>query len=284
MQKEFFIIGGTTASGKSDYAHSLLNENKKSIIINADSQQVYKNLPILCANPEFHKNYFLYSYIDYLNHDEQYSLFKWIEDVENVIRQNDDIERFIFVGGSGFYINALLSGINVIPHIEDEIKNFVEQLSNEETLKKFLYYDLNAKLPHISFQDIYRQKRALCLWMAHKKIASDFPKKEIIFDANLRLKIIMPEKNVILQKVSVRINHMLECGLLDEIKAFIDSNIEEKKCCILGFNTWKNHVLRLMNLECAKQIYTQQTMQYIKRQKTWFNAIYKDYKHILVNF
>ena len=58
--KKIFIISGPTASGKSCLAEELLRQNIPAVILNADSMQIYKDLPILSGQPNIQGNYHKY--------------------------------------------------------------------------------------------------------------------------------------------------------------------------------------------------------------------------------
>ena len=107
MSKTLFIVG-PTCSGKNDFAYEL-SKFYDIEIINADSIQVYKQLKILSNRPNDKEikiaPHHLYGYIN----NKEFSVNHWIEDVKQTlinIKKRNKIP--VFVGGTGFYIQALI--------------------------------------------------------------------------------------------------------------------------------------------------------------------------------
>ncbi len=118
------VIGGTTASGKSALALRLA-ERLDATIVNADSQQLFADLPILTARPsaddERRVDHRLFGI---LAAHEQPSLGRWLADVEAVLQSIWKAGRTaVLVGGSGLYIEALLRGIVEVPTVPAEIRS-----------------------------------------------------------------------------------------------------------------------------------------------------------------
>src|SRR5271154_1800406 len=121
MDKKIIIIAGPTASGKSALALKLA-KGQPSVIINADSMQVYAEIPILSAQPGDSDRaavpHILYGFIQA---SEDFSAGKWLE------LARVEIDRAlaagitpIVVGGTGMYLKSLVKGIAEIPDINPE--------------------------------------------------------------------------------------------------------------------------------------------------------------------
>ena len=129
------IISGATATGKSDLAIKIATQ-KNGIIINADSMQLYSELPILSAQPKLEHlkqaPHFLYSI---LKHNQNSSVAHWLflatQKIDQALQNN---QLPIVVGGTGLYISKLIDGINQIPEIEPDLKDkkFLSKLSGTE--------------------------------------------------------------------------------------------------------------------------------------------------------
>lgn len=112
------VIGGSTASGKSALAVSLAKATGGTVV-NADSQQLYRDLPTLTARPtpaeEAEAPHRLYGV---LGPDEQASAGRWLDLVAPILREAaDDPRPLIVTGGTGLYLEALLHGIVPVPDI-----------------------------------------------------------------------------------------------------------------------------------------------------------------------
>ncbi|BAG41083.1 tRNA delta(2)-isopentenylpyrophosphate transferase [Orientia tsutsugamushi str. Ikeda] len=172
---DIFIIAGPTASGKSELA-MLLAQKFNGVIINADSMQIYKEIPIITASPSISEkqqiDHYLYNYVsifhsdinelnsfdnisqskvnaDYNNinlqqsitkhlTDRRYSVAKYVQEACKIIRSVIHALKLpIVVGGSGMYINALVYGIHHIPEITLEIRMQVQDLYKKLTKQEF---------------------------------------------------------------------------------------------------------------------------------------------------
>src|SRR5262245_31742617 len=117
------LIAGPTASGKSALALALA-ERLGGTVINTDSMQVYRDLRIITARPtpaeEARVPHLLYGHVDAV---ENYSVGRYVRDASAAL---EDAERAgsvpIFVGGSGLYFKALLTGLAAVPPIPAEIR------------------------------------------------------------------------------------------------------------------------------------------------------------------
>ena len=123
MLQKIIVISGATASGKSGLALEIANF-KESVIINADSLQIYQGLPILSAQPTMQeKNQVAHKLYSILKAQDSSSVASWLHLAQSEIKQawhNNKVP--IIVGGSGMYISKLIEGINEIPEISVEIK------------------------------------------------------------------------------------------------------------------------------------------------------------------
>ena len=138
---EIIIITGPTAVGKSDYAIKIATENN-GIIINADSLQVYKEIPILSAQPnekdKKQAEHLMYKYID---HNTYYSLGIFLKDLKKNIEYILEKNKLpIIVGGTAMYIKAIIEGISEIPEISLKIQTEVKQLFEEKNLNEIYQF------------------------------------------------------------------------------------------------------------------------------------------------
>src|SRR5690349_8276041 len=117
------LIAGPTASGKSALALALA-ETLDGVVINADSMQVYRDLRIITARPTPDKEnlapHALYGHVDAA---VNYSVGHWFRDAQATLAQTRGAGKTpIFVGGTGLYFRALLTGLAAIPPIDPDIR------------------------------------------------------------------------------------------------------------------------------------------------------------------
>ena len=151
MFRKLVIISGPTGSGKSKIAIELAKLLKStcncaSEIINADSMQLYNELPILTAQPT--KSAFneiphhLYSIIPPTT---QMNVVEWNQKTCDLIDEmlaNSILP--IVVGGTGFYINSLMVGIPQAPQVTAEIREYAKKTLEIFGREKFYNQLLNA--------------------------------------------------------------------------------------------------------------------------------------------
>ena len=128
MTYDAYIITGPTASGKSDFAHRLA-ERIGGVIINCDSVQIYRGIENIAASPFAGRDitpdidgisYRLFSILDL---SEQISVADYLEMARREYQDATSHGRpAIFVGGTGYYINALVNGISPMPDIDANIR------------------------------------------------------------------------------------------------------------------------------------------------------------------
>ena len=133
MKQKPIVISGPTASGKTALALEIA-QKFGAVIINADSQQVYREIPILSAQPTAKEKqlvpHFMFGEIA---GNEEFNVAIWLEKVSKLIQAN---HRSVIVGGTGMYLNTLFNGLSTIPKIPEEIRKEARALTKEQLLKR----------------------------------------------------------------------------------------------------------------------------------------------------
>lgn len=265
------IITGPTCSGKSALALSIA-KNLGGVIINADSQQVYAELPILTNHPVDCGSvpHALYGCISV---SQPYSVVRWLADIESVaIRYKDN--NLIVVGGTGLYIDALRNGLSDIPS-DLELKMKLRLRCTREGLGpicKELFNLDPISAERISPNDQHRVLRAYEVFMiTGKSIYHFFNKKLPPAIARLIKKQIalLPDRASLYHASDARFLDMVTRGAINEVRnasEFIDG-----KCPvgIHGYEELKKFINGQLSLDNAISIAQRRTRQYIKRQMTW---------------
>ena len=151
-----FAIIGPTASGKSDLAIKLALKLGYEIL-SLDSLSIYKEVDIASAKPSKDELSLVKHYgIDEIYPNEKFDVNKFINIYKKI--QHDKI---IIVGGTGFYLKAMIEGISTMPKISEDIKQKAKK-GNYETLKKID----PAFAAKISPNDSYRIQKGLEIFYA----------------------------------------------------------------------------------------------------------------------
>jgi tRNA dimethylallyltransferase len=260
MKNKCYVVVGPTASGKSSFAIRLAQKINGGII-NADSQQVLKEIPTLTDRPtEADMSSCLHYLYGYKNCSDEMSSFSWCidaaEKIKECIRKGN---APILVGGTGFYIQNLLEGHSTVPKTTINVN-----MSNDEMYDFMIKNDPECR---ISIKDTYRLTRAVSVIMETNKKMSWWHKQEkekFIDNINFIKIFVWSEKGK--YKITDRINDMFP-----SVEAEVREHQGKKELDkIIGFKEINSYLRGENTLEETKKLMYYRTCQYAKRQRTWF--------------
>ncbi len=276
--KRIIFISGPTASGKTAFAVKVAKE-LKGVVINADSLQLFEDLPLLTARPTLKEQedvpHYLYGF---LKADAQPTAMFWTNNVKKMLEKLPESQKIIIVGGTGLYMGVFLNGLAPIPFISDETNSKVKEMAFD--LKDNFYDFVVKKDPAIKDlyhkNDIKRLSRALAVFLETKKSISHFLKlphidahKDICYPIYLK-----PERKILHERIEQRFHLMLEYGVIDEMKSFIKNYNVDSKLPVLhavGAREIINFINGNLTYNQMIELCVLKTKQYAKRQYTWFN-------------
>lgn len=278
--QQIIIVAGPTASGKSNLALTLAKE-LDGIIINADSMQVYKDIPILSAAPSDeekalapHKLYGIY------DASVRGNVVDWLNLCKQEISQARAARKTpIVTGGTGLYIEALNKGVTPIPETPKEIRLKIAKILQEKGLS-FLYEELKKNDPQtaakLSPNDTTRITRATEVYLHTKKTLSFWHTVALKtdFSPNEFLNIyINPPRDILDIRARFRFDMMMKNGALEEARCLVARNLSDSLPAMraLGVPELKNFINGKCLLNEAIEQAKLRTRQYAKRQSTWFN-------------
>jgi len=277
-ERKVILIFGPTASGKSETALKIASKIN-SVIINADSLQVYKDLKILTSRPTTNDEevvpHRLYGHI---KGDLQYTVANWLNDV------SIEIESIFFknlvpiiVGGTGLYFKSLLNGLASIPDIKNEIKDSTDDLVNKFGLE-YLQRELVKKSPtsKIKNNDPNRIIRAYNILTQTGKTIEEWQSntKPNIDNISYQKLLINPDRNLLYKNAEDRFDIMINNGGIEEVEELnlckYDLNNSVMKA--IGVREISDFIAGKMSLEDCISLAKQKSRNYIKRQQTWINS------------
>jgi tRNA dimethylallyltransferase len=275
--KVVFVVG-PTGSGKSKLSLDLATEFEGSII-NADSIQFYKHFDIGSAKPTVTemklRPHFLFDLIEPLEEfsaaDFRRSALKTLNDLKS---QNCPLA--LIVGGSGFYLRALLFGMNEWPKTPDDVRKSVEQEIHTSGISK-LYKELCARDPlygaSLHPNDTYRITRAIEILRAQDKTITELQsqKKKSDFPFEYKILGIQVDRTILRERIQKRTETMLQSGWMDEVKIALQKGWEKSPVLrSVGYLEICEHLKGNITLEEMSSRIVISTMQLAKKQMTWF--------------
>lgn len=275
MKHSAYIIAGPTASGKSDFAHRLARKIGGTII-NCDSVQIYRGIENIAASPfvarEITDNidgvpYRLFSVLPLT---EQISVADYLNMARTEYESAIGAGRTpIFVGGTGYYINALINGISPMPDVSDASRMRARELvgADPDAARRLLPPDFTATDPQ-------RVARALEVFFETGHHITEFqnmPRIGAVAPDACRI-LISPDSALLRERIAARVPEMLSGGALAEAQSVINSGWDENRA--IGASQLCKFIRgEITESECVQNWITK-TNQYAKRQRTWFRTQY----------
>lgn len=276
MTKYLVVIGGPTAIGKTELAIRLaLHFN--TVILSADSRQIYKELNIGVAKPtQYQLNLVPHYFVSHISIKEHYSAYDYQKEVHQLLPtlfEKHDV--VIMVGGTGFYIYAVLNGLNEIPQISEETKQAVANIYEEKGIT-FLQQELKEKDPAYYFkadiQNPARLLRALEVIYETGRPFSDFLNDRLIkkpdYFVPVKLWLNM-NREQLYKRINNRVLSMIENGLEREVQSLLPYK-HLKSLNTVGYKEWWHYFDGRVNLNSVIEQIQKNTRHYAKRQITWF--------------
>jgi tRNA dimethylallyltransferase len=273
--KPVALIAGPTASGKTALALSLAR-NRDITIINADSAQVYANLPILSAQPTpAELETAPHRLFGYLGGAETCSAARWAADAKVAIADAHDADRLpVLVGGTGLYLRALLDGIAPIPEIDPEVRRSVRELTTADA-QMALALDDAVMANKLDANDDSRIKRALEVVRSTGRSIADWREAKeggIADEVTLHPLILLPPREWLHARCDARFVAMLEMGAVDEVEALLALDLPPDAPVMRAIGVTEVRAMLSGETDQQRAILLGQaaTRQYAKRQYTWF--------------
>ena len=275
MRPPVALIAGPTAGGKSELALRLA-EATGGAIVNADSAQVYRDLPILSAAPsEADQARAAHRLYGVLGGTQPCSAADWAELAKAEISRLHGENRLpILVGGTGLYLRTLLDGIAPIPPIDPEIRARVRGNGVAENLAELMPLDPVAATT-LNPGDTTRIARALEVVKSTGKTLAEWQEHReggIGGELELAALVLLPPRPWLYDRCDRRFATMVEQGALAEVAALLarqlDPNLSVMRA--IGMRELGAHLRGEWSLDQAIAAGQQATRRYAKRQYTWF--------------
>lgn len=272
-------LSGPTGAGKTAVALALADILPVSVI-NADSRQVYRDFPIITAQPPDEERgrcpHLLYGF---LPTEEKLGAGEYARLAAAAIKEESEKGRLpVLVGGTGLYFKALLEGMAPIPGVPPEIAAHWQRRCEKEgapALHALLAGQDPAYAAKIHPHDRQRITRALAVRQATGKPFSWWHARPLAparyVACKIGIEMPMPELEIPLKK---RIDLMLQAGALEEARAALlrCPDPAAPGWSGIGCREARAYLEGRLSLEECRALWFKNTRAYAKRQNTWFRA------------
>lgn len=279
MKKPFVIIGGPTACGKTSFSIELAKKINGEII-SADSMQVYRYMDIGTAKVrEEEKQGVPHYLVDEIDPNEEYNVMIFQQKAKAYMEEIWNRGKIpILVGGTGFYINALL------------YDNDFTQTDNDHSFREACYAQVEKEGPEPLFErlkeidpayaktihanNVKRVTRALeyHFLTGEKFSMHNAEQKEKESPYNAAVIILSMDREMLYERIDHRVDLMMQEGLLLEVKNLLEKGYSSQLVSMqgLGYKEFIPYFNGEYTLEAAVEALKKGTRHFAKRQLTWF--------------
>lgn len=280
MQKEpLVILTGPTAVGKTKLSIELAKQINGEII-SADSMQVYRRMNIGTAKiSEVEKEGIPHHLIDILEPWEDFNVVSFQAYAKQAVRQILDRGKIpIVVGGTGFYIQALLYGIDFTENESNmELRSRLEAESDKDggiSLHQYLMQIDPAAAEAIHPNNRKRVIRAVEFYELTGQRISEHnetqKQNESVYNSSYF--VLTMNREALYRRIDLRVEQMLQNGLIAEVKSLLSEGCKADMISMQGLGY--KEIIRYLNneitLDEAVYILKRDTRHFAKRQLTWF--------------
>lgn len=279
-KNKVICIVGPTASGKTALSIALA-KRLCGEVISCDSMQIYRGMDIGTAKPTPDEMQgVLHHMLSVIDPSESYSAARYVEDAGRIA--DDIISRGktpIIVGGTGLYVDSLISGTEFAEFQQDEAYRKELFSLYEEKGAQFIHGMLRRVDPERAAQihenNVKRVIRALEVYKATGRTITEHDeetrKKPPRYDA-VYIGLMYEDREKLYERINLRVDKMMEEGLLSEVKGILERGVPPSATSMqaIGYKELVAYFEGKCSLEEAAENIKQASRRYAKRQMTWF--------------
>lgn len=284
--KKIIVIAGPTATGKTDIAIELAKKIDGEVV-SCDSMQLYKYMDIGSAKPtEEEMSSVKHHLIDEIDPREPFSVAIYRDMAKAAI--NDIFSRGktpIIAGGTGLYLNSLLydmdfSNAEKDDELRSKLEKEAEELGAEHIHSRLVELD-PARAAKIHPNNVKKVIRALECAIRGDGIADFKELNERTSDYDALLIGITRDRKELYERINLRVDIMIEEGLIDEVKHLMNIGLSDSDISMkgIGYKEVIDFLNGKVSLDEAVEKIKRNTRNLAKRQITWFKR-YDDMKWI----
>lgn len=280
MKKPLIVIAGPTACGKTDISIDLA-EKIGGEIISGDSMQVYKYMDIGTAKVTKEEMRGIPHYlVDELYPDEEYNVMLFQQKAKQYMEGIYSRGHIpIIVGGTGFYINALVYDNDFSEEEESEIRKELYAVAENEGAEKLhaMLAEVDPEYAaNIHHNNVKRVARALEYYRLTGEKMSEHNKnaKEKETPYNLAFFVLNMDREKLYERINLRVDIMMNNGLEQEVRKLIEMGYSHELVSMqgLGYKEFIPYFNGEISLEQVVDDIKKYTRRFAKRQLTWFRG------------
>ena len=278
MRTQPILVAGPTASGKSALALRLARA-LDGVIINADSQQVYRDWHILSARPsteeEAQAPHRMYGHVPL---HAVYSTGHWLDEVSSELTKCRQEGRTpIIAGGTGLYFKALTVGLAKIPRVDPNVREHGEAELERLGLAAFVSALAKRDAKTCDRIDLLNPRRVLRAWEVLEQTGQgiadwqDATPPPLVPLSACHAIALTPPRDWLYARCDQRFEGMIQSEVLAEVEAVIhlDLSADAPGLKAVGAPELMAHLRGDIPLDTAIQKAQMETRRYAKRQSTW---------------
>ena len=283
-------VVGPTASGKTSLSIEIAKRFNGQVV-SADSMQIYEKMNIATAKPTDDEMQGIpHHLIGFQPIDKKFSVAEYVDLANECIEKIHNAGDLpVIAGGTGLYIDSLLQNIQFSKEeSNNEIRNKLTEMFQEKGAEYMLNWlrEIDPKTAsRLHLNDKSRIIRALEIYkltgktLTEQKVLSRL--EESPYDV-LYIGINYRDRNVLYDRINLRVDLMLKNGLLEEAEEFYNIPADKTACQAIGYKELAPYFRGDSTLEDCVEKLKLETRHYAKRQLTWFrkneniNWVYPD--------
>ena len=266
------VIAGPTASGKTAAAIEVAKRWPVQII-SADAMQVYRGMDIGTAKePDEVLTAYPHACLGVRDPHESYSATDFAKDADTVIAQAHSAgKRVVVVGGTGFYLRALLEGLVEAPSADLEMRERLEALDDPHAELALLDPALAAKLHP---NDHVRIIRGIEVYQLTGRTLSSLHSEHNPTPRYPSIRLWLDREDI-KERINTRVLEMMRSGYLEEVRGLLESGVSRdlKPMKSLGYKHLSAHIEGEIPLEEAVRLTQRDTRHFVKKQRLMLKSV-----------
>lgn len=278
MKKKAIVVVGATASGKTALGVHIAKKFNGEVI-SADSMQIYKGMDIATAKPTADEmDGIKHHLIDFVDVKNQYSVSNYCDDAKIIFNKVVESGKIpVIVGGTGLYIDSFLSNTKFFEAASSDSIRQQLLLEADKNGIESLYEQLKEIDPdaavNIHPNNIVRVVRALEIYKTTGKTLTEQNRLSHTVESDIEplyIGINYADRENLYKRINLRVDLMLEAGLLEEAKEFFKINPSKTAFNAIGYKELKPFIDGNLSYDVCVDNLKRETRRYAKRQITWF--------------